>query len=142
MQEYQSKWIKKGEYFHNEDLRVIKEIIPRESSVLEIGCGNGNLIGKLDVKKGVGVDISDKLIYLAKKNFPKVKFYCDNIIANKNKLLSELSLQEIMKIFKNLDKNVLKIFDVKNSMNSKRSHGGTSIANVKVMIKKYKKEIK
>ena len=63
-----------------------------------------------------------------------------NYAEKKNKLLFELSLQEIMKIYKNLDKKVLKIFDVKNSMNSKRSHGGTSIANVKSMIKKYKKE--
>ena len=47
-----------------------------------------------------------------------------------------------MNIYKNLDKNVIKIFDVNNSMNSKRSHGGTAIANVKAMIKKYKKEVK
>ena len=65
-----------------------------------------------------------------------------NYAEKKNKLLSELSLQEIMKIYKNLDKKVLKIFDVNNSMNSKRSHGGTSIANIKSMIKKYKKELK
>ena len=65
-----------------------------------------------------------------------------NYAEKKNKLLSELSLQEIMKIYKNLDKNVLKIFDVNNSMNSKKSYGGTSTANVKAMIKKYKKEVK
>ena len=65
-----------------------------------------------------------------------------NYAERKNKLLSELSLQEIMKIYKNLDKNVLKIFDVNNSMNSKKSYGGTSTANVKAMIKKYKKEVK
>ena len=47
-----------------------------------------------------------------------------------------------MKIYKNLDKKVLKIFDVNNSMNSKRSHGGTAIANVRAMIRKYKKEVK
>ena len=45
-------------------------------------------------------------------------------------------------VYKNLDKNVLKIFDVNNSMNSKKSYGGTSTANVKAMIKKYKKEVK
>ena len=83
------KWIKKGGYFHSEDLRVIKEIIPSDSSVLEIGCGNGNLIGKLGVKKGVGVDISEKLIDLAKIKFPKVQFYCDDIISENKKLLSE-----------------------------------------------------
>ena len=65
-----------------------------------------------------------------------------NYAEKKNKLLSELSLQEIMKIYKNLDKNVLKIFDVNNSMNSKKSYGGTSATNVKAMIKKYKKEVK
>ena len=65
-----------------------------------------------------------------------------NYAEKKNKLLSELSLQEIMKIYKNLDKNVLKIFDVNNSMNSKKSYGGTSTVNVKAMIKKYKKEVK
>ena len=54
---------------------VIKEIIPSDSSVLEIGCGNGNLIGKLNVTKAVGVDVSDKLIELAKKKFPKVSFF-------------------------------------------------------------------
>ena len=65
-----------------------------------------------------------------------------NYAEKKSKLLSELSLQEIMKIYKNLDKNVLKIFDVNNYMNSKKSYGGTSTANVKAMIKKYKKEVK
>ena len=65
-----------------------------------------------------------------------------NYAEGKNKLLSELSLKEIMKIYKNLDKKVLKIFDVNNSMNSKKSYGGTCTANVKAMIKKYKKEVK
>ena len=58
------------------------------------------------------------------------------------KLLSELNLAEIRKFHKDLDKSVLKVFDVKNSMNMKKSHGGTSVISVKSMIKKYKKEIK
>ena len=62
--------------------------------------------------------------------------------AEKNKkLLSVLNLEEIKKFYKDLDKSVLKVFDVKNSMNSKKSHWGTSVINVKSMIKKYKKEI-
>ena len=70
--------------------------------------------------------ISAKLVNYAEKN---------------KKFLSELNLEEIRKFHKDLDKNVLKVFDVKNSMNMKKSHGGTSINNVKSMIKKYKKEI-
>ena len=41
----------------------------------------------------------------------------------------------------NID-HIFKFFDVRNSMNSKKSYGGTSSNNVKEMIKKYKKEIK
>ncbi len=64
------------------------------------------------------------------------------MLRKKNKLLIDLSFQEIMKIYKNIDKKVLKIFDVNNSMNSKKSYGGTSTANVKMMIRKCKKEVK
>ncbi|MDC1092705.1 argininosuccinate lyase [Pelagibacteraceae bacterium] len=71
--------------------------------------------------------ISAKLVNLAEKN---------------RKTLSELSLEEVKKVYKDLDKKVLKVFDVKNSMNIKKSYGGTSETNVKSMIKKYKKEIK
>ena len=65
-----------------------------------------------------------------------------NFAEQNKKKLSELSLEEVKKVYKDLDKKVLKVFDVKNSMNIKKSYGGTSEANVKSMIKKYKKEIK
>jgi argininosuccinate lyase len=64
-----------------------------------------------------------------------------NYAEKSKKLLSELNLDEIRKFHKDLDKSVLKVFDLKNSMNIKRSHGGTSVVNVKSMLKKYKKEI-
>ena len=65
-----------------------------------------------------------------------------NFAEKKGETLNKISLDELKKIYKDLDKNVLKVFDVKNSMNSKNSYGGTSSNNVKKMIKKYKKEIK
>jgi len=65
-----------------------------------------------------------------------------NFAEKKDKTLNKISLDELKKIYKDLDQSVLKIFDVKNSMNSKNSYGGTSSNNVKKMIKKYKKDIK
>ena len=65
-----------------------------------------------------------------------------NFAEKNNKTLDQISLNELKKFYKDLDKNVLKIFDVKLSMNSKNSYGGTSSNNVKKMVKKYKKEIK
>jgi len=71
--------------------------------------------------------ISSQLVNFAEKN---------------NKTLDQISLDDLKKFYKNLDKNVLKVFDIRNSMNSKNSYGGTSSNNIKKMIKKYKKEIK
>ena len=64
-------------------------------------------------------------------------------IAEKNNLtLDELDFLKIKKVEKNVEKDVLKIFDLKNSVNSKKSYGGTSQFNVNKMIKKYQKELK
>tara|TARA_A100001011_G_scaffold20255_1_gene20574 strand:- start:6 stop:1394 length:1389 start_codon:yes stop_codon:yes gene_type:complete len=71
--------------------------------------------------------ISSKLVNYAEKN---------------NKSLDQLSLNELKRFYKNLDIKVLKIFNVRNSVNSKSSYGGTSENNIKKMIKKYKREIR
>ena len=60
--------------------------------------------------------------------------------AEKNKKkLTELKIEEIKKIEPRLDKKVLKIFDLTNSVNSKISYGGTSFENIRKMIRSYKK---
>ncbi|MDC0339493.1 argininosuccinate lyase [Pelagibacteraceae bacterium] len=90
-------------------------------------------------------DFADYLVKEKKLSFREAYTISSKLVnfAEKNKKnLSELSLEEVKKIYKDLDKNVLKVFNVKNSMNMKKSYGGTSELNVKLMIKKYKKEIK
>ena len=59
-----------------------------------------------------------------------------------NKTLDKLNLKELKRFYKNLDSKTLKIFDVRRSMNSKNSYGGTSEKNIKNMIKKYKMELR
>ena len=62
-----------------------------------------------------------------------------NYAERENKKLSELSIDELKKIEPKLTIEVLKIFNLKNSVNSKKSYGGTSFDNIKRMIIKYKK---
>jgi len=60
--------------------------------------------------------------------------------AEKNqKNLNELTLDELKKFDSNFNKEVLKIFNLKNSINSKKSFGGTAFSNIKKMIVNYKK---
>ena len=63
-----------------------------------------------------------------------------NLAEKKKKNLNELTLEEFKKIEPKLTNDVLKVFDLKNSVNSKKSYGGTSFDNIKKMIMKYKKK--
>ena len=90
-------------------------------------------------------DFADYLVKEKNLTFRESYGISSNLVnyAEKNKkTLDKISLNDLNKIYKNLDKKVLKVFNIKNSMNSKTSFGGTSAKNVKQMIKKYKKENK
>lgn len=65
-----------------------------------------------------------------------------NIAEKKNMTLDQLNFKEIKKIDPLIQKDVLKILKIENSINSKKSYGGTSLKNVVKMLKKLKKEFK
>ncbi len=62
-----------------------------------------------------------------------------NLAEKKGKKLEELDIIELKKIEPKLTEDVMKIFNLRNSVNSKNSYGGTSFDNIKKMILKYKK---
>ena len=62
-----------------------------------------------------------------------------NFAERNGKSLSDLTINEINKVEPKLKSDVLKIFDLNYSINSKTSHGGTSFGNIKKMIRRYKK---
>ena len=64
-----------------------------------------------------------------------------NLAEKRKKNLNELTLEQLKKVEPKLTKDVLKVFDLNNSIDSKKSFGGTSFDNIKKMILKYKKEI-
>ena len=87
-------------------------------------------------------DLADHLVRHHNKSFRKAYQITTNIVnyAEREKIkLNELSLKDLQKIEPSLKSNVLNIFDLKNSINSKKSFGGTSFNNIKKMIVKYKK---
>ena len=63
-----------------------------------------------------------------------------NLAEKKKKKLDELGLEDLKKIEPKLTDDVLKVFDLTNSVNSKKSYGGTSFDNIKKMIMKYRKQ--
>ena len=71
--------------------------------------------------------ISAKLVNYAEKN---------------KKKLNQLNFNEVKRFNNKLDRSVMRIFDVRNSVNSKTSYGGTSIKNIKKMISNLKRDLK
>ena len=90
-------------------------------------------------------DFADYLVQnndLSFRESYKISAKLVNYAEKKKKKLNELSFNEIRKMKNNIDKNVMKVFNVKNSVNLKTSYGGTSTKNIKKMISKIKKELK
>ena len=88
-------------------------------------------------------DLADFMVRELKYPFRKAYTQTAKIInyaEKKQKKLSDLKIEEINLIEPKLKKDVLKVFDLKHSINSKTSYGGTSFENIKKMIKSYKKK--
>jgi len=111
---------------------VIKNLRPNREQMFKL-ANNGYI---------TATDLADYLVKNHSMSFRKAYQKTADIVnlaEKKKKNLNELSLDEMKKIVPRLKDDVFKVFDLKNSVNSKRSYGGTSFDNIKKMIMKYKK---
>ena len=112
---------------------ILKNFTPNKKKMFELA--NTGYI--------TATDLADYLVKNHSLSFRKAYQKTAAIVnlAEKNKKnLNQLSIDELKKIEPKLTKDVLKVFDLNNSVNSKKSYGGTSFENIKKMILKYKKK--
>ena len=111
---------------------ILKNMKPNKKRMLELA----------DYGYITATDLADYLVKNHNLSFRKA-YQKTSLIVNlaekKRKKLSDLSLSDLKKVEPQLTIDVFKVFDLKNSVNSKKSYGGTSFDNVKKMIIKYKK---
>ena len=111
---------------------VLKNIKPNKQKMLNL-ADHGYI---------TATDLADYLVKNHDMPFRKA-YQITALVVNhaekKKKKLHELDIKELKKIEPKLTNDVLKIFNLKNSVNSKNSYGGTSFDNIKKMIIKYKK---
>lgn len=72
------EWIKRNRYFYQREVKALQRYLVSSDRVLEVGCGNGDLLGALDVQTKVGVDISPKMIETARQRHPGIEFHTLN----------------------------------------------------------------
>ncbi|MCU0287581.1 MAG: class I SAM-dependent methyltransferase, partial [Acidobacteria bacterium] len=67
-------WIKRNPYYYKQLVKFLRFNIPPGSKVLEIGCGTGYLLDKVQPGVGVGIDFSVSMIEIARQNYPHLSF--------------------------------------------------------------------
>ena len=65
-----SRWIRKNFYYHNRDVSYLNFILSNNCSILDVGCGNGWLLNRLNANKKIGIDISPRMVEAAKSTCP------------------------------------------------------------------------
>lgn len=73
------KWRDRNRYFHDEDMRFLRFLIGANRRVLELGCGNGELLAGLAPSAGFGVDFSPAMIEIARRSHPELTFHVGDI---------------------------------------------------------------
>jgi SAM-dependent methyltransferase len=76
---HRRQWLERAAFFHEEDLRFLKFLIPEGARVLELGCGTGDLLSKLKPSFGVGVDFSEGMIAEARRAHPHLSYFAGDI---------------------------------------------------------------
>ena len=113
---------------------ILKNFSPNKKQMLKL-AENGYI---------TATDLADYLVKNHSMSFRKAYEKTSEIVnlaEKKKKKLNELKIDELKKIEPKLTQEVLKVFDLKSSINSKKSYGGTSFDNIKKMIIKYKNKI-
>tara|TARA_B100001057_G_scaffold424324_1_gene447015 strand:+ start:1230 stop:2621 length:1392 start_codon:yes stop_codon:yes gene_type:complete len=113
---------------------VINNIYPNKKRMLELAK-----VGFI-----TATDFADYLVKNHSKSFREAyqkTVEAVNFAEKNKKKLEDLSINELRKIEPKLSIDVLKVFNLRNSVNSKKSYGGTAFSNIKKMIMKYKKNL-
>ena len=130
--------------FHSHDT-LLESIIITNELVKNLRPNKERMLALSNEGYTTATDFADYLVQnnsLSFRDAYKISAKLVNYAEKNKKKLNQLNFDEVKKIKNNLDKNVMNVFNVRNSVNLKTSYGGTSTKNIKKMISKLKKEFK
>jgi len=72
------RWRRKSWYYHQELQQFCRFVIPPGATVLEVGCGTGDLLTSVEPRDGVGVDLSPRMVERAREKYSQHTWVVDD----------------------------------------------------------------
>jgi SAM-dependent methyltransferase len=72
--EHEQRWRRRNRTYYRLLTSIYRFLIPPGKRVLEVGSGTGDLLAALEPARGVGVDISGKMVALAREHHAALEF--------------------------------------------------------------------
>jgi len=70
-----SRWRRRNRTYHRLIEQIMRAVVPDGRSVLEIGSGSGDLLAALTPARGVGIDVSGRMVENARRRHPGLEFH-------------------------------------------------------------------
>lgn len=68
------RWQARNAYYYEDQKRFFRFLVPKGLRVLEVGCGLGDLLAAVEPARGVGLDVSPRMVEEARKRHPSLEF--------------------------------------------------------------------
>jgi SAM-dependent methyltransferase len=70
------RWRRRNRTYHRLIESLMRFHVPPDARVLEIGSGTGDLLAALQPARGVGIDVSPRMVETAAEKHPELEFVC------------------------------------------------------------------
>ena len=75
---HEARWRRRNRAYHGLIEALHRFLVAEGASVLEIGSGGGDLLAGLRPSRGLGVDVSPRMVELARERHPELEFVVDS----------------------------------------------------------------
>ena len=70
----QNPWARRAGMYYSYVTKLVQRLVPSAGRVLEMGCGGGDLLASLEPQRGLGLDISEGMVELARQRHSDMEF--------------------------------------------------------------------